>query len=178
MDNETDSPFEETTRLRDAPQPPPALESRVVAALRAEGQIGGRRQSSSLVRIAASILIFASGVFLGRYVPTSEVIDHATPRYMLLLAGDVTPAADGSSRAAEYADWARSLAARGTAVMGDELSDHAEIVANNAATSFSDLTSIGGYFVISAGNDAEAAALARTCPHVKYGGSIVVRRIQ
>ena len=37
---------------------------------------------------------------------------------------------------------------------------------------------LGGYFLIEASDDAAAAALARTCPHIKYGGSIVVRRVQ
>lgn len=61
---------------------------------------------------------------------------------------------------------------------GDELSSHAEIVANEGGVTLPDLTSAGGYFLIAASDDASAAALARTCPHIKYGGSIVVRRVQ
>jgi hypothetical protein len=96
----------------------------------------------------------------------------------LLLAGDVTPAADGSTRAAEYGEWARSLSARGIAVSGDELTSHAELVTNARAAAFPDLTSVGGYFIVEAADDGAAAALAHTCPHIKYGGSIVVRRVQ
>ena len=65
---------------------------------------------------------------VGHYVSfTAPQAAPAQARYLLLLAGDVTPAADGSSRAAEYGEWARSLSARGIAVSGDELTSHAEI---------------------------------------------------
>ena len=185
MDNEPDSPLEETARLREKPVPPAKLESRVVAALRAEGLIRARPVWSlpaGPARIAASLLIFVAGAVAGRAVPPEWFTDRQAastqPRYLLFLAGDVIPAADGSSRAAEYGEWARSLIARGVAVSGDELRSHAEIVTNNRTATFPDLASVGGYFLIEASDDTTAAALARTCPHVKYGGSIVVRRVQ
>jgi hypothetical protein len=63
-------------------------------------------------------------------------------------------------------------------VSGDELTSHAEVVSNSGATRFPDLSSVGGYFIIEAADDGSAAAIAHTCPHIKYGGSIVVRRMQ
>lgn len=182
MVNETDGPLEEASDLRHAPIAPPMLEARVVAALRADGLIRADSGRSRFIRIAASLLIFAAGATLGRLVapatPTSPGPNSSPARYLLLLAGDETPAADGSSRAAEYGAWARSLGARGIAVSGEELAGHAEVVSHRPAATFPDVASVGGYFLIEADNDAAAAALARTCPHVKYGGSIVVRRIR
>ena len=181
MDNEPESLLPEATPLSGSPVAPATLEPRVVAALRADGLIRSRSLWSQPMRIAASLLIFAAGALAGRYVsPESFLTPRPNPssRYLLLLAGDVTPAADGSSRADEYGAWARSLAARGIAVSGEELSSHAEVVTHKASLTFPDLSSVGGYFVIEASDDAAAAALARTCPHIKYGGSIVVRRVQ
>lgn len=185
MDNGPETPplsLEEASCLREEPVPPVMLEGRVVAALRADGLIRERSVWFWPLRIAASLLIFVTGAIAGRAVPQAWfVAPQAAPsqsRYLLLLANDATPAADGSSRAAEYGDWARSLAARGIAVSGDELTSHAEIVAKQRGISFPDLTSLGGYFIIEAADDGAAAELARTCPHIKYGGSIVVRRLQ
>jgi hypothetical protein len=187
MDNEPEPPSQEASpllleRLREQPVPPPMLEARVVGALHADGLIRSGSAWSWPVKIAASLLIFFMGAIAGRSVPQEWFAAprpaQSQPRYLLLLANDVTPATDGSSRAAEYGEWARSLAGRGIAVSGDELTSQAEIVANERGTTFPDLTSVGGYFLIEASDDASAAALARTCPHVKYGGSIVVRRLQ
>ena len=185
MDNEPDTPLpEDAANLRKKPVPPATLEPRVVAALRADGLI----RSGSVwslpagpAKIAASLLIFVAGAIAGHYLPLESAgtpqSTPARPRYLLLLAGDVTPAADGSSRAAEYGEWARSLSARGIAVSGDELTSHAEIVTNARVATFPDLSSVGGYFIIEAADDGAAAALAHTCPHVKYGGSVIVPRV-
>jgi hypothetical protein len=180
MDNEPESPLEEATRLRQGPEAPSTLEPRVLAALRSEGLIRPRTTWPQPLKIAASLLIFAAGALAGHYALPGSLGPRPAPaqaRYLLLLAGDVTPAADGSSRAAEYGDWARGLAARGITVSGEELAGHAQVVSNAKLPAFPELTSVGGYFLIEASDDASAAELARTSPHVRYGGSIVLRRI-
>lgn len=177
MVDEPDAPLEEASLLRHEPAASAMLESRVVAALREDGLIRARSTWTRPARIAASLLIFAAGAVLGRHVSFAVPPSVPAPaRYLLLLAGDVTPA-DGSTRAIEYGEWARGLSAQGIPVSGDELTSHAELVTNRTAT-FPDLTSVGGYFLIEASDDATAAALARTCPHIRYGGSIVVRRLK
>src|SRR5688500_11954767 len=179
MDNGPDVLLEEAARLREELAAPATLEPRVVAALRMEGLIRSRAIWSQPRRIAASFLIFAAGAVTGHYVSFPAPRPTPAPaRYLLLLAGDVTPAADGSSRAAEYGEWARSLSAKGIAVSGDELTSHAAIVTNARAVAFQELSSVGGYFIVEAADDEAAVELARACPHVKYGGSIVVRRVQ
>lgn len=190
MDNERDTPLpedaprlslEDAASLREAPVPPAPLESRVVAALRADGLIRTGSAWSWPAKIAASLLIFVTGAVVGHYAPLAQDAPQssaASLRYLLLLAGDVAPAADGSTRAAEYGEWARSLSARGIAVSGDELTSHAEIVTSTRKATFPDLSSVGGYFIIEAADDGMAAALAHTCPHVKYGGSVIVRRVK
>ena len=184
MDNDTDSPLDETASLRTHPVPSATLEPRVVDALRREGLIRRAPVStfSTPAKIAASLLIFVAGAVAGRYVLPDRVVAPqaapAQPRYLLLLAGDVTPSPDGSTRAEEYGNWANSLAARGISVSGEELGAHSEVVSNAKGSAFPDLVTVGGYFLIEANDDASAAALARTCPHIKYGGSIIVRRVQ
>jgi hypothetical protein len=38
-------------------------------------------------------------------------------------------------------------------------------------------TRLAGFFMIRAPDDRSALEIARTCPHVRYGGSIVIREI-
>jgi hypothetical protein len=185
MDDERDTSLEEIGEietLRNELVPPAALESRVVDALRQEGLIRTAPRFSWPLRIAASLVVFVLGAAAGHYVLplrlTAPQAAKAQPRYLLLLSGDVAPAADGSTRATEYGNWARSLGARGIAISGEELSAHAEIISNQRGATFPDLTTAGGYFLIEARDDRAAAELARTCPHIKYGGTIVIRRIQ
>jgi hypothetical protein len=37
---------------------------------------------------------------------------------------------------------------------------------------------LGGYFLIRAANQRTALEIARSCPHVRYGGRIVLREIE
>lgn len=181
MSDEHEMPLDETSGLRHTPPVPPALEVRVVSALRADGLIRPNWSWSFMARTAAALLLFSAGASAGYWLSPAAAPHRsqssAPSRYLLLLAGDVTPAADGSTRASEYGEWARHLAMRGIAVSGEELTNHAETVAARSDASFPDLASVGGYFIIEADDDEAAAALARTCPHVKYGGSVIVRRV-
>ena len=180
MDNDFDRPLDETESLRQSPEPPAMLETRVVQALQGEGLIRTPLGSSWLSRIAASLLVFALGAAAGHYLLPDLRTPQAAPaqpRYLLLLAGEVTPAPDGSTHAAEYGNWARSVGAQGVSISGEELAGHAETVSNVKGATFPDLTTVGGYFLIEAKDDAAAAALAKTCPHIRYGGSIVIRKV-
>jgi hypothetical protein len=179
MDTEPTLPSDDLDRLRESPRPPAALEGRVIGALRAEGLL---RQTRPTMRaaVAAAAALFVVGVLAGHYYwPAAPSSGPASVqrRYLFLLAGDVTPAPAGESRAAEYGQWARNVAAAGVTVTGDELLDGATLVSAGRTRPFEELAGVGGYFIVSAGSDDEAAALARSSPHVKYGGSVVVRRI-
>jgi hypothetical protein len=178
-DDPTEGPIGDLGTLRQGPLPPADLEARVLAAARSGGLIRGPRWRARWVQLAAAALLFLAGAATGRLliVPPAPTSDARTPaRYLLLLAGDVTPSPDGDTRATEYGAWARGLAERGIAIDGEELTDHAAVVSPRGST-FRELSAVGGFFLIEAESDEAAAALARTCPHVKYGGSVVVRKV-
>jgi hypothetical protein len=66
-------------------------------------------------------------------------------------------------------------------VGGEELAEPALLVGESGgATARPDQGGerIGGYFLIRAADDAAALALARSCPHLRHGGRIEVRRIR
>ena len=166
-------------RLRTRPLPPDALQSRVLEAARTAGLIRRSACRTRLAQLAASVLLLLAGAATGRMLPPRDAPSASTQvpaRYLLLLADDVEPAPDGGTRGGEYAEWARDLSARGIAVDGEELGEQSALVGSKGAR-FAELASVGGYFLIEADSDAAAAALARTCPHVKYGGSVIIRKV-
>jgi len=148
--------------------PPSRIENAVVDALvhdgllvrRARG-IGSWRLGMSLAACLA-IAITAWLVIGKKNAPTAA----SGPRFVLLLYAGEDAAREGPGRRQEYAAWARGVAMRGTAISGEELADDE-----------SDRNGPRGFFVVSAADADAARAIAATCPHVRYGGRIVVRRI-
>jgi hypothetical protein len=105
--------------------------------------------------VAASLVL---GFLAGRFEPEPRGRE-----YLLLLHGG-TP-----GHVEEYRRWARTAGVRG----GEKLKDEVTVLGSAEAK-----RSIGGFFRIAARNREEAEALARTCPHLKYGGWIELREIE
>lgn len=88
-----------------------------------------------------------------------------------------------------YRGWASDLAARGLLVGGEKLADDGgrhlrleggaggrPLASDGPYAEAHDV--IGGYFVVRAADDAEAEALASTCPHLSGRQWIEIRRIE
>jgi hypothetical protein len=86
---------------------------------------------------------------------------------------------------AEYSAWADSLRQQNTLVMGEELDqeDAAVLVGSGGGVTVSpgDVETaagrLAGLFIVRASTGEEAFALARQCPHLKYGGRVALRRL-
>ena len=175
--------------------PPPELEQRVRATLASRGLVrqpvdaadGGppstRRRA---MRAALSTLLVAAGFVLGVGVrgslqPTSVVrAGSATEgRYVLLLYGD-PPGDTGAvhvAREREYGRWASALDGGARWVGGHELADVIDDLGPRGAVLPASGERLAGYFVIDAPTRERASEVARTCPHLKYGGRVVVMAI-
>jgi hypothetical protein len=196
--------YEVLRRARAGVAPPRRLEDDTVAILRERGLVRPPRRIRSIPSarrmmtwaIAATVVAIAGWVIVQRLprqeISTSAVLTRsaatapstiAGPRYMLLLYAGGTPVAGApDTRRREYADWARGIASRGVAISGEELSEEArEVGAATADGSVSVAPPSGplprGYFVVSAPDLASAQRIASTCPHLRYGGRIVVKKI-
>jgi hypothetical protein len=157
----------------------------------------GRVWGWAALAVAACVAAFYAGLSVrerGAGVApdsTTHAIPVASSRYLLLLYEDEayrapeTPA-EVEARVAEYSAWAADVDARGIAIQGDELAVPAQswtldasggaVVETRGAPAAAAGT-MAGYFVIE-GVDADAAiAIARTMPHLEYGGTVVVRPI-
>jgi hypothetical protein len=188
MTDHDDRPFteEQAARLRSYPVPPRALEDRVVAALREDGPakaghhkkgVASAVSRTRLIAIAASTLLAFA---LGRWTAPAPIVDPGA--YLLLVQdgpGDERLSADDVSlRVGEFAAWARDLRAKGLLTSAEKLEDGGEVLSAGATAPLTDADrAIGGFFVIRAATTEEAASIARGAPNLRYGGRIVLRRL-
>ena len=189
MNNEDWTP-KELERLRAArteAAPPPDLEDTTVTALRRRGLLSGRRSkrartsvfrgkglgTAALIAAAAALAIVASWSVLHK--PAAPLAPSGSPKFALLLYAGVDPAPGAPDRRhEEYAQWARDLSARGVAITGEELADDTRQLGAPASTS-PELPR--GFFVVSAADFDAAQRIASSCPHLRYGGRIVIKRV-
>jgi len=167
--------------------PPAELKARVSQSLRSRGLLrprwtGGARAGSML---AAALTLFVAGRITAGGGRPGDAED-GRHRYALLLYEDSgfdrqTP---GDTYIAEYARWAQTLRERGAFVDGNPLAPTAQLIAgagNETRIEPRDVSSeagvMAGDFIVRAATDAEALAIARTCPHLRHGGRIAVRPV-
>ena len=183
-------------RARTDVAPPRRLEDDTVAILRERGLVRPPLRIRSLASarwtwaIAATLVaLFGWGIAREfRRAPSGVATNSvaaaiAGPRYMLLLYAGGTPVAGTpDTRRREYADWARTIASRGVAISGEELADEAREVGIGTSDADSPVAPASGllprgYFLVSAPDIDSAQRIAATCPHLRYGGRIVVKKI-
>ena len=190
-DHEKDAP--EIPELRKLPRegrPPAALEDRVAAALGGEGLLAKQPTSTLRFRwpiaIAASVVFFALGLYLGSQLQTAPgPRSEASRLYLLLLREGQLRPADGAGeqeRVHEYGEWARQLRVAGVDVRGAKLRDDGMLLmpATDGVSQTplkGSAETVLGYFLIAAPNLDEAVRVAGQCPHLRHGGAIEVRPI-
>src|SRR5262245_48705814 len=93
--------------------PPPALENRVLHAMRSRGMIRKTSYLRIAAAIAAALTLFIAGVIADRNWPAPAVPRDPRPQFVLMLyedsAYETAAAAELPGRIAEYGNWARSL---------------------------------------------------------------------
>jgi len=167
---------------REAP-PPPGAEAQTLAALRLAGLLGGRpRRWWSVI---GGVLAIAASLLAGLWLGIRHDVRPSTPgreKFLLLLyedAGYQPPLAGGrEKRVAEYDAWAHALAQSGHLTVAEALSSEATDLRPGLPPARLDRAASGegpdGFFVILAGDEASAVAIAKTCPHLHYGGRVRV----
>ncbi len=181
MHADSDDPLKAMTGPADPPAP---LRHEVKRSLRERGLLATpapTRRSMlwrSLGWAAAAALFFAAGALVGQRGAGAPP-PAGGQLYALFLYEDSTfqVGVPEASLVAEYSAWADSLRRRGALVAGEKLRAVAGItlVGDTRAASPDGL---GGFFIVRAAGEAEALALAASCPHLRYGGRIVLREIQ
>ncbi len=172
--------------------PPADLKGRITQSLRDRGLLRSTRpvwRGRTFGAMAAAILLFATGVGIGRRSVTPA--RDTRPSYMLLLYEGRDFQLDRSRPGAiatyetEYDAWAAGLHARGVGVQGRALALTAHVLHDTpqgvqveSGDAVSAQGVIDGFFIIRVTDEAEAVAIARTHPHLRHGGWIALRPIK
>jgi hypothetical protein len=150
------------------------LQHRVIQSLKDSGLIAHPRRILFAGAIAASILFgFVAGALAFR--PASAQ-SHGREFLLLLHAGAGSAEPEDleiQRRIGEYTAWAKQLRHDGQLLGADKLKD--DVTAIGPAGAGGD--PVEGYFRVTAKDPAEAMVIARSSPHLKYGGWIELREI-
>jgi hypothetical protein len=166
-------------RLGEQRESSPELEARVHASLRRQ-RADTVRGLSRRARVAvAALVLLVAAASLVRLWPGAAAADG--PRYLLLLYEGSRFDRGGATReqrVREYAAWAGELAQRGKLVEASELGDEERLLSGAGESTRAAAGAISGFFIVRAADMTEAAAIASTCPHLKYGGEVAVRLLR
>jgi hypothetical protein len=161
--------------------PSAELEERVVVALRERGLLGGRRRGAWPWAAAAALAGLVLGVALGRATLGGRERAPAPGRSfaLLLYPGEAAMESGAAERARvdEYRRWARGLAAHGQLVSGEKLKAPVRMLSAAAGAGQPEEGRLLGFFLLRATSMEEAEAIARTCPHLRHGGTIALREV-
>jgi hypothetical protein len=146
-------------------EPPVGLRDRIA------GRIGLKRRRGTMFLVTAAAVV--AGFVAGMLMPRHEPVPRGK-EFILFIHDTPSMRVDGNEprRIEEYRHWAHELHAKGTMTAGEKLTGEVSSVGSNAGSS-----TVGGFFRIVARDRAEAERVARTCPHLRYGGWIEVREI-
>jgi hypothetical protein len=167
---------------------PASLEARVERSLADAGLLQRasaphRWRLPMITAVAAGVLCFLAGQWTGRYQRPESVssagssMSAAAPRFVFLLYGPRNERST-SGDVEEHRRWARRLAVDGHSVSGEKLAAKELSLDSLATLRVPPDEILQGFFVISARSDAEALEIARSAPHARHGGRIVIRRIE
>jgi len=162
--------------------PRAALGATVIAASLLVGLVVGRRSAGPADEARNSAVVPARSA---SSTPAKE-------QYLLLLegpartrpAGIAPTAADSAAEqaiVAEYGAWAGRLRRSGALVLAEKLADEPIVIHARGGVitpTRHPADEVGGFFLIQVADSAEANRIVRECPHLKYGGTVQLRRIQ
>ena len=176
---------QDLSALTSHPHPPAAAEDRVVSALRARGLLStGRAGSRRLRAAAAALLIFAAGAALGSLATAPPTAPEEQPTHALFLLGGIEPGSDEAALVEEYRSWAIQLARQGKLTAGEKLaptawllSPGADQLAIEGEPAAHVAAPVSGFFLLTVGDTAAALEIARSCPHLRHGGRVLLRQI-
>ena len=174
---------------------PADLEPRVIAAMKESKLIttrAGRGRRGLRVFAAAAglaVVAFLAGFAVGEKdtPPQAAVPGPGGDEFVLFLRESEASAPESAEAVEqlvnEYRSWAVRMHEEGKLIGGEKLDLGGVVLQPTSGVPATrrwtpEESFLGGYFIVRAVNYEEAARIATTCPHLKYGGTIEVRRIE
>lgn len=167
--------------IRESISGPAGLEEDIIAQLKEKQLITNNNNTMKLkqhfVWAAAAAAALICGFFIGQnFNDQQTTIPGNMNKYMLLLyENEEFQPKEIGLMVQEYTDWATDLAQKGKLDHAEKLADKGNWLGNVSARNKQ--SNVSGYFVILATDLDEATALAKTHPHIDYGGGVELRPI-
>lgn len=168
-------------KIRESIATPEDLEENVIARLKEKQLITNNNNimklKQHLIWAAAAAVALMCGFFIGQnFNEQQTTIPGDMNKYMLLLyENEQFQPKEISLMVEEYTNWATELAQQGKLDHAEKLADNGSWLGNTSAKNKQ--SSVTGYFVLLASDLEEATALAKTHPHIDYGGGVELRPI-
>jgi hypothetical protein len=165
--------------------PPPQLERIVLQSLRDKGLVR-QKPGTSILKFAAvaacCVFFFLGGVLFNKERTASSSVSMSENTFAFFLMEDEnyqSPKSDHElqQRIELYRNWGVQLRQKGVILSGTKLQDERHILNNTGEESRLQNEAIAGYFLIDTKDMNQALEIARTCPHLRFGGRIEVRQV-
>ncbi len=162
--------------------PPDAMRGEVVRTLRRRGVVRRPLGLRVATATAAALALVLVGAMLGSRLAGAPAdgpaLAETSSRYLLLLYEDEEFRAS-DTHVEEYREWAGSLAEKGLLEIGEKLAEEMYALESGfeETSSLRPFDAPTGLFLFRAASLDEALETARECPHLKYGGRVVVREV-
>jgi hypothetical protein len=164
---------------------PASLRQRIRGSLLSRGLLSYERRSRARwgILAAAAALVFVAGFATARtraQPQHSAAPPSGTPKYALILYGgfEGDTGTAHTAREQEYGKWARGLSGDAKFVGGEELGRFVGEYTAQSELGAPTTGRVAGFFLIDASSDAIARRIAKDCPHLKYGGRILVQAVE
>lgn len=174
------------SRLKREEQPPAALERRIIDELKSNHLITSKTKTYKMnttlkwaASIAATVLLFFIGNYVGKQSTAVQAIEPSRGYMLILHEDDLFKPGEPYEMYQEYAGWMENTMAKGIVMTGQELKNEAVIIDNQQNVKHLDETSARkttGYFILEAESLEIALEVAKSNPHIKYGGTIEVKQ--
>jgi hypothetical protein len=130
----------------------------------------------------------AAGYFFGvskAFQPTAPMAANTgKEKFVLLIHNDDTPPANPEEQFEAYSTWLANIKASrfadGEALHGDRIviaETAGQVEMTEKPLPPNNAEAVSGFFIFEADNMADAQAIARTCPHLRYGGTLELRKV-
>ncbi len=174
--------------------PPQSLQEKTIKALHSENLLNPATSTRNLFtlwtlpKLSAAVIAASILFLLGFTVAQWQIHQNTdvTPKslFALLIYDDDNFEGDPRVQGQEYGNWMFNMRDLGRYVTGQGLGKDGRILVAGAEqiqvrnlTASESYGTIGGFYVIEASSYDEAVEVASSCPHLKYNGTIEVRKI-
>lgn len=165
-------------------QPSVSLEKNIISKLRSENLIKQNtfKMNTNIKRlatIAAAVILFLAGNYFGKK-SINQTIINPSMGYMLILHEDnqFMPG-NPNEMYQEYAAWMQNTFKKGVNIIGQELKNETIFINSNKDETYKDESlqnRTTGYFILEAESLETVLEIAKSNPHIKYGGSIEIKK--